>query len=139
MRAFRPPRRTSLSLLRRHPSRSFEFRTLLEAHESLERASGSRLHPIELFRMAVLHFQVGQFREGDVRFRTLREIQRRSDVTLPAVREIWRQFDKPTLPRLTRIRVSRMTNEWRAEGYSDQLNLTIPLRPRHFSPLSPER
>ena len=57
-------------------------------------------------------------------------------MTIPAIQDFWRQLGNPRLPRVTRIRVSRVTNEWRAEGYVDELSMTIPLRPRHFSPLA---
>ena len=124
--------RLQLLLLRRHPSWQFEFHRLLTAYEALERTTGNKLHPVEQFRQAVLYFQVDQFREGVDRFRRLRELERRADVTVPAIQDIWRQQGNPQAPRFTRIRVSRITNEWRAEGYADEMNLTIPLRPRHF-------
>ncbi len=127
--------RLQVSLLRRHSIYKFDFSRLLGAHEALERAAENKLHPIEQFRLAVLYFQVGEFRKGDERFRKLRELERRTDVSVPVIQDVWRQLRNPMRPRLTRARVSRMTNEWRAEGYVDELNLTIPLRPRHFSPL----
>ena len=127
--------RLELSLLRRHPALRFDFDRLLFTHEFLERLVGNKLHPVEQFRQAVLYFQVDRFRDGVDRFRRLRDLERRADVVIPAIRDIWRQKGKPQSPRLTRLRVSRIINEWRAEGYSDDLNLTVPLRPRHFSPL----
>ncbi len=128
--------RLQLSLLRRHPTYQFAFSQLLAVHETLERATGNKLHPIEQFRLAVLCFQVGHFREGDERFRRLRELERRADVAVPAIQDVWRQQNDPQHPpRLTHVRVSRMMNEWRADGYANELNLAIPLRPRHFAPL----
>ena len=127
--------RLLISLLRRHPSRQFEYQRLLQTYERLEQAVGASMQPVEQFRHAVLYFQVGKVREGDVRFRRLRELARRGDVTAPAVRELWRRADQPTEPRPTQVRVSRLISEWRAEGFVEELGLTIPLRPRHFSPM----
>jgi tetratricopeptide (TPR) repeat protein len=130
--------RLLISLLGRHPSRRFEFHRLLEAYEQLEQEVGTSMQPVEQFRHAVLCFQVGdpiRIRDGDARFRRLRELARRGDVTVPAVRELWRRTDRPAEPRPTQVRVSRFISEWRAEGYVEELGLTIPLRPRHFSPM----
>ncbi len=127
--------RLLISLLRRHPSRQFEFQLLLQTYEQLEQAVGASMQPVEQFRHAVLYFQVGKVREGDVRFRHLRELARRGDLTVPAVRELWRRTDQPTEPRPTQVRISRLISEWRAEGYVEELGLAIPLRPRHFSPM----
>jgi tetratricopeptide (TPR) repeat protein len=127
--------RLLISVVRRHPSRQFEFRRLLEIYERLEQAVGATMQPVEQFRHAVLYFQVGKFREGEVRFRRLRELARRGDVTAPAVRELWRREDQPAEARPTQIRVSRLISEWRAEGYAQELGLTIRLRPRHFIPM----
>jgi hypothetical protein len=128
--------RLLISLLRRHPSRQFEFQRLLQIYEQLEHAVGTAMQSVERFRHAVLCFQEGdpiRIREGDARFRRLRELARRGDLTVPAVRELWRRTDQPTEPRLTQIRVSRFISEWRAEGYVEELGMTIPLRPRHFT------
>ena len=127
--------RLLISLLRRHPSRQFDFQRFLQNYEQLERVVGTSMQPVERFRHAVLYFQVGEVREGDKRFRRLRELARRGDLTVPAARELWRRMDQPTEPRPTQIRVSRLISEWRAEGYVEELGLTIPLRPRHFSPM----
>jgi tetratricopeptide (TPR) repeat protein len=127
--------RLLLSLLRRHPSGQLDFKRLLHIYEQLDQAVNSTMQPVEQFRHAVLYFQVGRVHEGDVRFRRLRELARRGDVTAPAVRELWRRTDKPTEPRATQVRVSRLISEWRAEGYVEEFGLTVPLRPRHFSPM----
>jgi hypothetical protein len=127
--------RLLISLFRRHPSRQYEFRRLLQFHEQLEQMAGGRMQPVEQFRQAVLYFQVGKVHEGEVRFRHLRELARHGDLTAPAVRELWRREDRPTEPRVTQVRVSRLITEWRAEGNVEELGLTIPLRPRHFSPM----
>jgi hypothetical protein len=127
--------RLLISLLRKHPARRYEFQRLLEIHEQLEQAVGTTMQPVEQFRHAVLYFQVGESRKGDARFRRLRELERRGDLTAPAVRELWRWADRPTEPRPTQVRVSRLISEWRAEGYVDELGLMIPLRPRHFKPM----
>jgi len=127
--------RLQLALLRRHPVRQYEFDRLLELHDQLERAAGPALQPVERFRQAVLCFQVEKFPEGEGRFRRLRELARRGDLTPPAVRDIWRQPASPDDPRPTHVRVSRFISQWRADGYADELGLTIPLRPRHFTPM----
>lgn len=126
--------RLQLSLLRRHPDGAFDFDKQLPIYEALDRAAGNKLRPIEAFRLAVLYFQVGEYGKGNERFRQLREFERRADIAIPAIRDVWRRKDNPHLPRLARVRVTRMTNEWRAEGYVDELGLTLLLRPRHFAP-----
>ena len=127
--------RLLILLLRKHPAHRFDFDRLLDIHEKLEQAEGTTMQPVEQFRHAVLYFQVGEPRKGDLRFRRLRELDRRGDLTAPAVQELWRCVDKPTEPRPTQVRVSRLISEFRAEGYVDELGLTIPLRPRHFKPM----
>jgi hypothetical protein len=61
---------------------------------------------------------------------------RRSEGRAFSRRDFWRDTQDPTQPRRTQIRVSRWITEWRAEGYIDDLQQTVPLRPRHFNPPS---
>lgn len=95
---------------------------------------GSMLHPVDAFRYAVLCYQTGRLREGEERFRRIREQRRRSESPVFNRRDYWWDAEDPTQPRRTQIRVTRWITEWRAEGYIDDLQQTVPLRPRHFNP-----
>jgi tetratricopeptide (TPR) repeat protein len=127
-----------LSLLRSAPDSRYNFSLLLSLHEELERRPGYNPRPLDAFRHAVLCFQLNKFQEGADRFKRLRESLRRSEAAPPRVRDRWRSPADPDQARRTFIRVTRITTEWRAEGYVDDLRLYVPLRPRHFAPLPRE-
>jgi hypothetical protein len=123
-----------LMLLRIHPAKRFEFTLQKQLYDQLEAQSSYTLRPIDRFRHAVLCYQVGAYQLGADKFRKLREDLRRAEGAPPRMRDVWRAHDQPDVPRKTNVRVSRITTEWRAEGYVDDLAQTVPLRPRHFTP-----
>lgn len=123
-----------LSLLQRHSQERYNYALLLRLYQELEGMRGSMLHPVDAFRHAVICYQTGRFREGEERFRRLREQRRRSESPAFNRRDYWWDAEDPTQPRHTQIRVTRWITEWRAEGYIDDLQQTVPLRPRHFNP-----
>ncbi|MGA2067525.1 MAG: hypothetical protein ABSG86_21330 [Thermoguttaceae bacterium] len=127
--------RFELSVFRRHPQWRYDFARLLNLHELLDSATDHAPHPVEKFRHAVLCYQAGQPREGEKRFRRLRDEERRGDTSPPSIRDFWRDPKNPEEPRSTHIRISRWISEWRAEGYVEELGQKVPLRPRHFSPM----
>jgi len=122
------------SLLARNPSTRFDFQRLLGCYVQLERAKDYSFRPSDLFRHAVLCYQTGQYAEGSERFRRLREYLRREGTFPLRLHDFWRDPTQPDEPRITQIRVARVTAEWRADGYVAELAQSIPMRPRHFSP-----
>ena len=127
-----------MALLRRDPVERYNFPLLRSLFKSLESKPGFTPRPVDLFRHAVLCYQTGEYAEGAERFRRLREQMRRSGIVPPRARELWRVNDDPTEIRVTRLRVTRITSEWRADGYIEDLRQYVPLRPRHFTPLPKE-
>jgi len=128
--------RLELQLIHRDPQARFEFAKALSLYEELERIQGSSTAPVEQFRHAVLCYQTGDYPGGATRFRRLRDEIRRQEAIPLRLQDFWRNPNNPELARLTQARVTRVVTEWRAEGYVSDLNQTIPLRPRHFSPLA---
>jgi tetratricopeptide (TPR) repeat protein len=123
-----------IAVLRKHPEERFNFARLASLYRQLEVCPGYASRAIDEFRIAVLSYQLDDYAQGADRFRRLRERWRRSGVIPLRVREMLLDPSDPTRPRKTFVRVTRITTEWRAEGYVDELRQTIPLRPRHFDP-----
>ena len=123
-----------LMLLRIHPTKRFDFRLQKKLYDQLDEQPAYAMRPIDRFRHAVLCYQVGSYQLGAEKFRKLREELRRAEGAPPRMRDVWRGLDHPESPRKTNVRVSRITTEWRADGYVDDLAQTVPLRPRHFTP-----
>lgn len=128
-----------ISLVRQDPVLGRDFALLRNLHRQLEADPSYIRRPIDLFRYAVLCYQTGDYAEGAERFARLREHARRSSLFPLSARDTWRSKEDPSRPRITQVRVTRITTEWRAEGYVDDLNQTVVLRPRHFSPPTRER
>jgi len=123
-----------LSLSRQDENASLDFEEQISIYVELEKDPTYILRPIEKFRHAVVCYQIGQFSEGAQRFRAIREQTRREGLSLPRVREIWRDQTNPQKPRITSIRITRIVSEFRGEGYVNDLSQVIPIRPRQFSP-----
>lgn len=124
-----------LSLLRRHPAKRFDFGRQEELHLELEKMRDYTQRPIDRFRHAVTCYQVGKYRDGEDRFRRLREEFRKTGGPQFFARDFWRDSHEPEKPRVTQIRVNRIITEWRADGYVEELGQIVPLRPRHFTPM----
>lgn len=124
-----------LSLLRRHATKRFDFARQENLYLDLEKMSNSPQRPIDRYRHAVTCYQIGKCREGEERFRRLREEFRKTGGAQFIARDFWRDSHNPEKPRLTQIRVNRIVTEWRADGYVEELGHDVPLRPRHFSPV----
>jgi len=127
-----------LSIIRHHEKLKRDYVLQLNLHDALERCAGYTQRPIEGFRQAVLCYQTGDYQKGSERFRRLREIQRDPDAIRVFARDVWRDNNNQDRPRETFIRVVRIVTEWRAEGFVDDLNQKIPVRPRHFTPILTE-
>jgi hypothetical protein len=123
-----------LSLLQRHSEQRFNFALQRKLYTALEADSKFVIRLVDSFRHAVLCYQVGDYANGKERFRRLRESIRRSDNQAPPMRDYWLDSGHPERPRVTQAQVRRIISEWRAEGYVADLQQSIPLRPRHFSP-----
>jgi len=126
--------RLLLALLRKQSIERFNFPRQRDLYRSLELRREYKPRPIDLFRHAVLCYQTGDYSEGAERFRKLREFLRRVEIAPPRGRDIWRVREDPASPRVTQLKVTRVTNEWRAEGYIEDLRQYVPFRPRHFDP-----
>ncbi len=135
------PRGTALliSLLMKDHVQRYNFARLKRLYREIERSNGTVTPTLHAFRHAVLCYQVGEYAEGADRFRKLRDQSRRSGIAPLRVRDVWRDPLEPDEPRRTQARVTRITTEWRAEAYVDELRQPVPLRPRHFSPPPRER
>jgi tetratricopeptide (TPR) repeat protein len=127
-----------LALLNRLPGERFNFQKLLKLRERLAHMAGYTLRPVDRFRHAVLCYQVGRFAEGAELFRRLREHTRRSGDIPPRFGDIWRRSDVPSQPRRALMRVGPIRSEWRAEAYVEELQHSVPFRPRHFNPMPKE-
>ncbi len=123
-----------IMLIRKHAYQRYDFKKLNSLYQNLERATGYVSRPIDLFRHAVICYQLGGYREGADRFRKLRERLRRLNGRTIRVRDFWRNAGDPSEARITHIKVLQRITEWRAEGYVDDLKQNVRLRPRHFSP-----
>jgi tetratricopeptide (TPR) repeat protein len=62
-----------LSLLRRHPTKRFDFERQEDLYLVLDKMPDYAQRPIDRFRHAVTCYQIGKYREGEERFRKLRE------------------------------------------------------------------
>lgn len=124
-----------LSLLRRQEDRRFDFKLFRELYLELEKVPGYSTRPIDLFWHAVMCYQLGEYTEGAHRFAKLRERKRYLDNYRLRVREVWRDQKAPENPRETVARVVRIVNEFRAEGYIDEIGQRVFLRPRHWTPM----
>ena len=128
-----------LSLMQQHSSERLNFPRQLDLYRKLEAQVDFVPRPIDQFRHAVLCYQNELYEEGKNRFRKLRELARRDGGPQFFGRDVWRDRNNPSKPRITQIRIRRFITEWRAEGYVEELGQNIPLRPRHFAPIPKER
>lgn len=124
-----------LSLLRQQERYHFDFKMLRDLYLELERVPGYTARPIDLFWHAVICYQLGEYLEGAQRFAKLREQKRYLDNYRLRVREVWRDPRAPERPRETVVRVIRILNEFRAEGFVDEIGQRVFLRPRHWTPM----
>jgi hypothetical protein len=124
-----------LTLLRRHPVERFNFKFLRQVFQELENKPDYHPRPIDSYHHAVLCYQLEEYKEGAERFRRLRQQVLQLGNAPPRVHEVWRDRVNPNRVRLTHIRVTRITTEWRGEGYVDEIGQQVPMRPRHFSPV----
>jgi hypothetical protein len=127
-----------LTLIQRQPEYRYDFARIRSLYKALEAHREYHERPTDLFRHAVVCYQVGDYQEGAERFRKLRDLLRRTGNSPPRVRDYWRVKETPTIPRQTELKVARIITEWRGEGYVEELSQTVPFRPRHFSPLPRE-
>lgn len=127
-----------LSLMRQYDATRFAFARQLALHRRLEAQAEFAPRPIDQFRQAVLCYQTGEYEEGKNRFRRLRELARREGGPQLFARDIWRDPNAPSRPRVTQVRITRLITEWRADGYVEELGQEVPLRPRHF-PIMPKK
>ena len=128
-----------LSLMRQHHPECFDFPRQLALYRKLEAQVDFVRRPIDQFRHATLCYQNGAYEEGKNRFRKLREFVRREGGFQFFGRDVWRDRNDPSKPKITQIRMRRFITEWRAEGYVEELGQDVPLRPRHFAPMPKER
>ena len=124
-----------LSLLRRHEQMQYDFKLLRELYCELERVPGYAARPIDLFWHAVMCYQLGEYPEGAQKFAKLREQKRYLDNYRLRVRAVWRDQRMPQRARVTVARVVRFINEFRAEGFVDEIGQRLSLRPRHWTPM----
>ena len=123
-----------LYLARKHDFEQFDFSMLLQMHQKLEALRGKAYAPVDMFRHAVLCYQVGQFQEGVERFRRLREYSRSTGVAAPRVRDVWRDPTDLSKARLAVLRVTRINSPWDGDAYVDAIRQSVPIRPQHFVP-----
>ncbi len=116
----------------------YQFHRLRHLYSILEADESYDLRVIDRFRHAVLCYQEGDYRDGGRRFRRLREDARREGFSIVRVRDRLADKGDPARPRLTTARVVRINTEWRADAFVEEIGQTIPLRPRHFSPMPAE-
>ncbi len=112
----------------------FDFQAERQLRIQLEQSQDYSRRPIDLFRHAVLCYQVGAYAEGANRFRQLRENMQSGGGSQLNVRDFWRDVADPLKPRLTTVRVTRYVTDWRAEGYVQDLQQSVRLSPKHFIP-----
>ncbi len=103
-------------------------------HRQLERKTDFVLRPVDMYRHAVLCYQTGVFPEGAERFRRLRAHVRQMGFSALRLREYWWDARRRKRPRKTFVKVLRITTEFRAEGYIQDLDQNVMLRPRQFTP-----
>lgn len=128
--------RLLVQLMRKSDKYRKDFETQSHIYRKLERVGGTRLSLVDMFRIAVLCYQTGEFMEGSERFRKIREIARQAQSTHAPQRvtDYWQ--DSQGKQRLAQVRVDKAVSDWRGEGYVDAIGQTVPLRPRHFTPLA---
>lgn len=123
-------------LLRQSPTHEHDYAGQARIYRLLERAGGTGLSSVDMFRLAVLCYQTEDFPEGGERFRKIRELvrQAQSSHAPQRVSDLWR--DSQGKPRIVQVRIDKAFTDWRGEGYVDAIGQSIPLRPRHFQPLA---
>ena len=121
-----------IRLYRQDPAKRFRFEELLKLYESVETDPSYISRSLDEFRHAVLCYQAGSFEEGARRFRRLRS---RADTGFVRTKDRWADPRDPTRARITTARITRLTTEWRASAFVEELRQHVPLRPRHFSPV----
>jgi hypothetical protein len=126
--------RFHIKLLERRPLEEQDFTVLIDLYRRVEKISADAPRVIELFRHAVLCYQTDAFRQGEERFRRLRQLMRNQDNRGIQMQDFWRDSAAPHAVRTTHLRVDRPLSDWRSQGYLADINQTVPFRPRHFSP-----
>jgi hypothetical protein len=123
-------------LMRKSERYNTDYSAQITVYRKLERAGGAGMNTVDMFRLAVLCYQTNASIEGKERFRKLREIvrQAQSSSAPPRTADYWKDRNGHLI--LTQVRVDKVYSDWRGEGYVDAIGQTIPLRPRHFSPLA---
>lgn len=124
-------------LLRTSASHQYDYPKQLDAFRVLEKEEGTHLSDIvDMFRLAVLCYQNDLFSEGKERFRLIREHVRQiqSFNAPPKLSDYWR--DSSGSPKVAQVRVDKAFSDWRGEGYVEAIRQTVPLRPRHFTPIA---
>jgi hypothetical protein len=119
-------------------SRTFKnnFRAQLDLYRQLENVTASKNNLVDRFRLAVLCYQTGSFGEGGERFRKIRQLARSMQSNSAPQRVSAFLKDENGDDRVLHIRVDKVLTEWRGEGYVEAIEQTIPLRPRHFTPIA---
>ena len=90
-----------------HHRRSMIMKHYVNCIKNLKTMDGYIERPIDIFRYAVLCYQIGTYQEGVESFRKLREIIRRSGGTVLRVKDFWRDANNPENPRPTIMRVTK--------------------------------
>mgnify|MGYP002346477971 FL=1 len=119
--------------------KNHNFKTIAELYDKLSHDPDYKMRIIDIFRHAVSLYQTGQYERGQKRFKELRGYLSREGLTPPKVRDRLLENDKPFRPKSFTIKVVRVVSNWKAEGFIEEINQTIPLRPRHYAPPPIER
>jgi len=122
-------------LMRQSDAYRNDYAAQADIYRRLERA-GNAVNTIDMFRLAVLCYQTSEFAEGNERFRKIREVVRQAQASHAPQRvsDLWR--DSGGKARITQVRVDKAYSDWRGDGFVDAICQSVPLRPRHFTPLA---
>lgn len=128
-----------ISLLTRDVTQRFDFVRLAKLYQELRASPNYLPRAIDMFRNAVICYQIDKPQQGADEFRRLREQARRVGAVPLRVRDFWRDMVHPDQPRRAHLRVLRVLSDWRGEAHVEELNQSVPVRPRHFRPPLRER
>lgn len=128
--------RLLIGLMTRSATYQNDFATQRALYRQLEMTSRAGLNTIDMFRVAVLCYQLGDFAEGGERFRRIRDVVRQAQASHAPKRVSDYLKDSEGTQVVTQVRVENAPSDWRGEGFVEAINQTVPLRPRHFNPLA---
>lgn len=120
-----------IRLMLKHPVERFNHHEQLRLSERLEGCVDYRHRVFDDFRHTVLCYQTGDFDNGAVRFRDIRQYLYNSDVRF-RLSDYLRDLNDPQSHRIVSLKVEHITSPVKATGYVTEIGQEVRFRPRDF-------